>query len=367
MIKKLKYIVCASTLALTGCMSTGSNSVNIYDADANSNGTEDIYERVGMEVPAVAAQMADTVYKSMYKRLSKEATYEYVGLNRVKNVTIPKIAITTFVDSETFEDAGSLGRELAEVFVHELSKKDVPIFEYKLTGSIQINKDGDYVYTRDWNKVAKKAMVSHILSGTVTRTLRGLILVSRVVDMTTNTVIASATGFIPYELLPSCYRSTVKNCKITDFDLYNNVYVNKPPKVKMQPVANSRSANAPRQPGNGTPETVTVTSGYNSGSSSASSSTTTVEVQRTANGYFTYVPETHTYINKTGLIFPATMPGTYEDYLRDVNNQSFSVFGRCSGNDCDNPVIYPASSYQVDGKLVRDVGKQSQYDRIDNK
>ena len=311
----LKMLSVAALIAISGCTANPA---------PGGNGGAQVYEQRGMEISKTVSEMADTLYATMIADL--KAIDAANGKGSVRNPSIPKVAVTSFVDTDTYENAGYLGRSMAEMFVHELDRRGIQVFDYKLTGSISITKDGEFVFSRNWKKLARQAMVKHILAGTLTRNDKGIVLNARVINMMNQTVVGSATGFIPYERLPMCYRTGEKNCSINGVNSY---YQTEDGKVI---VSGSTS---------------TETLSYEERQKRA-------EQRFIENGYHDNDFNDKYYV--TGAKVPGTSTGNYERFRFNKKNSSWASVGV-------NPVIYPAQTYQYQGKLVRDVHDESQYSR----
>lgn len=102
--RTLISILAAAAVALAGC----SSGNNLQDPA--------VYSQRGMEISRIAAGVTDTLYSTMYENLvwQKVAEGETASRDRVKNVTMPRVAVTSFVDTDTYEQAGHLGRVLSQ-------------------------------------------------------------------------------------------------------------------------------------------------------------------------------------------------------------------------------------------------------------
>ncbi len=319
----------ALVVAIAGC--SANNAVN-----GKGTAHPQVYEQQGMEISKTVSDMTDTLYKTMIADLSvAEKEDNKLGYS-VVNPSIPKVAVTSFVDTDTYEDSGYLGRSMAELFIHELDRRGIRVFEYKLTGSISVTKDGEFVFSRNWKKIAKQAMVRHILAGTITRNKSGIVVVGRVINMANSTVVGSSTGFIPYDKLPYCYRTGQKNCSLNGVSSY---YYNSDGKFG--------------------------TKYYGDYDTSIYTSRLTPEQEKIArekreqkfkdNYYSTDRNDFNKKYYVEGAKLPGTSNGNYERYMYEREKSSFQ------GN---SPVIYPAQTYVYKDRLVRDVHDASQYSRV---
>lgn len=315
--RKFLVAVCAALmLAAGGCTA---NPAPGGKADVD----EDVYKVSGMEISNIVSEMADSIYATMYANLQPSSS------GSDSSVSFPKVAVTSFVDTDTYENAGYLGRALGEFFIHELDRRKIPVMEFKVTGNLSVSKDGDFVFSRDWKKLASKARVRHVLAGTLNRNSKGVVLVARVVDMQTSVVVGSATGFIPYYLLPHCYRTSEKNCVFRGVISYVTTADNRSGSVKKTTRVSKNSSRSASKNGKDS-RTVGNTSGLST----------------------TYYPANSRV--------PGTSDGNYQQYLDDSED---SLITNCTFNSCDSSVVYPATTYRYHNELIRDVHDQSQYDR----
>ena len=354
--KMLSLAVC---LILAGCEANPASQGNGAPKEHIANTSTNIYNQQGMEISKIVSQMADTLYNTMRNDLIKESEsnvqYDKDGNVIRTSSVMPKVAVTSFVDTDTYENAGYLGRSMAEMFVHELDRRGISVFEYKLTGSISITKDGESVFSRDWKKVARQAMVRHIFAGTLTRNDKGIVVVGRVINMQTQTVVGSATGFIPYERLPYCYRTGKKDCSINGVTsyLYEPGSLGRSGRVIDTVVSRKKTVTKTKVASASTTDTPVYA--YDS------KELRKAKEQQFKDNY--YRTDTELFNSKyyvKGAKVPATSTGNYEKFMYDKEHGSvLSIFSRKK-----NPVIYPADTYQYQEKLVRDVHDQSQYSRM---
>ncbi len=301
---------------------------------ARNVGDGRVYNQRGMEISKVARTMADELYRTLYINTAIAMGYADPATRQtVRKVTLPGVAITSFVDTDTYEEAGHLGRVMAEMFVHELNVRRINVYEYKLTGSLSVAPDGEYIYSRDYRKLLNEASVSHVLSGTISRNSEGVVLVGRIVDLENHMVKASATGFIPYSLLPYCYRTKEKQCSLGDIGEYlsqseldDEAYRQK----VLRDIERNQYKNAATAIGDGlTPAS------YEAALAQAP--------VRTAEGVY-------------------AVSGGGEGISRAPSSRGNLRNGRATMHDQD-PLIYEGSTYVQGTRLARDIGPQSQYQR----
>ena len=402
----LLVALCASLL-LPACTSTNVNRNSGMAAQvegAHTQGDSSVYMQRGMEMSTIASRMADTLQQNMFYYLLPDAPIDRSSANgNVKIVTMPRLALTAFVDTDTYEDSGYLGRALAEMFTHEMSSRAFEVTEYKLTGKLAVSKDGDYIFSRDWKKIASDTHVKYLLGGTMTRNKDGVVVVARIVNMQTRQTVATATDIIPYSLLPNCYRTAQKNCAFTGTKNYLSpdlirIYQGQLASgnantrtsalqvhgVERQSTANTltkaqvRSASG--QPLGG------VFLAYSDPNSASTITTVTEPDGRVITTTTTYSgtaaaamgqPSNNAYMSDADrieqmrqsdprftkdVVVGATSRGTYDKYRMEKSGSAAATWIDSFGDDVD-PVVYPASSYVHNTMLVRDTADESNYQR----
>ena len=159
-------------LLLSGCSSESASQGDPYSVE-------------GGELNRLVSSMADRLF-----------TNKLAG-----NTTLSPIAVTSFVNLNTLENTNWLGQQIAEDMVHELHRRGEVVLDYKLSGSIKVTPEGDFVFSRDWTELSKRVPASRILTGTMSRNEKGIVINARIVSLKTRMVEATAQGFVPTSLL----------------------------------------------------------------------------------------------------------------------------------------------------------------------
>ena len=163
-------------VALTGCSSSTESAQTTPCAGPTGSGTE---------LNKLVSELADRLFQTKLAGGS----------------SVSPIAVASFVNLGTLETSNWLGQQLAEDFVHELHRRGEIVFDYKLTGSIKVTPEGDFVFSRDWTELAKRVPVSRVLTGTMSRNEKGIVINARIVSLKTHMVEATAQGFVPSSML----------------------------------------------------------------------------------------------------------------------------------------------------------------------
>jgi TolB-like protein len=115
-----------------------------------------------------------------------------------------KIAVTSFVDlNGNLQSTNMLGNQISESFIHEVQQYGIPVVDFKVMQYIEVNNRGDFVFSRNNQKLAESLEADYILSGTLVYTASGVVVNARIVNMSSKVIIASTKGLIPTFILES--------------------------------------------------------------------------------------------------------------------------------------------------------------------
>lgn len=142
-------------------------------------------EEPGLELNRLVSLLADRLFQN---KLGQPSVFS-------------PVAVTSFVNLSNLDSTNWLGQQIAEDLVHELHRRGEVVFDYKLTGSIKVTPEGDFVFSRDWTELAKRVPVSRVLTGTMSRNDKGIVINARIVSLKTHMVEATAQAFVPSSLL----------------------------------------------------------------------------------------------------------------------------------------------------------------------
>lgn len=124
------------------------------------------------------------------------------------------VGVTSFVDfNNDLSTITSFGNRIAEHFYLTLFQQGFTVADYKVRSKVSITRSGDYVFSRNVNKLDNAKTMTHVLTGTVMYQQTGLLINARIVDFDSKWVVSTASGFIPYfvldSIVPAAGKSTV--------------------------------------------------------------------------------------------------------------------------------------------------------------
>jgi hypothetical protein len=83
--------------------------------------------------------------------------------------------------------------------------------DYKAMGQIEIDENGDYLFSRAIKDLKNQRMINYALSGTYTTYKDGIAINCRIIDIKTSVVLSTAQAFVPTMVLKSLEKLETKN------------------------------------------------------------------------------------------------------------------------------------------------------------
>lgn len=147
-----------------------------------------------------------SVQGALYKPAPVVTVYQYAqslmhdlvaGLEIIAGTNFTMgVASFVYLDSE-LQHTDVFGNQLAESLMHEATQFGIAVTDFKMTDSIRITPEGDYVFSRDFLELTQHYPLSVILSGTLARHQGGLLVNARIINVMDKKVLGSAQTFIP--------------------------------------------------------------------------------------------------------------------------------------------------------------------------
>lgn len=191
-------------ILLTACTSTSENRDNECELDLVDSYCDEVEVEVNKDA-LVFKTKADYVINNT-KLLSEYVEQMAMGLMDSFQAYAPvtKIAVTSFVDlNSNLQSTNMLGNQISESFIHEVQQYGIPVVDFKVMQYIEVNNRGDFVFSRNNQKLAESLEADYILSGTLVYTASGVVVNARIVNMSSKVIIASTKGLIPTFIVES--------------------------------------------------------------------------------------------------------------------------------------------------------------------
>ncbi|WP_417359951.1 FlgO family outer membrane protein [Gallaecimonas pentaromativorans] len=111
------------------------------------------------------------------------------------------MVVATLVDSHALSKGTALGQAMAESFTSHLHQAGYTLVDLKSQGAVNITQDGDFIFSRDADKLRAKLPVDFVLAGTYETSPEGVNVNVRIIGIKSKLVVASAEGFLPAKAL----------------------------------------------------------------------------------------------------------------------------------------------------------------------
>jgi TolB-like protein len=215
---RLALGITISTILLTGCSTTcnvkpAKSQVTVNNPVAPTQ-ERIIYKTYSDAIPQRQANYGwlppTNSYKPLYNHKLLSDYTKQLAMKLIENMRYvtdrTPIAVTSFVDLDNnLKTTNLLGNQLAESFITEMQEFGLAIVDFKHTGMIETNQNGDFAFSRQAKQLKSNINVQYILSGTLTYNDRGVIVNTRIIGTESKVVVASAKGFIPHFIINSLH------------------------------------------------------------------------------------------------------------------------------------------------------------------
>jgi len=137
---------------------------------------------------------------------------EQLGQNKdFDNLQETPIAIMSIVDMNDFKKTSPIAKRISENLIHEMHVRGYKVVDYKAMSQIEIDQNGDYVFSRAIKDLKNQRVITYALSGTFTNYKDGMAINCRIIDIKTSLVLSTAQVFVPRKVLKSINKMYNKN------------------------------------------------------------------------------------------------------------------------------------------------------------
>lgn len=134
-----------------------------------------------------------------------------------KNIKLNQsVAVGTFLpvsllNEKSMLEQNHIGLQIQESFITLGSQAGLKIIEYKTMSSIKIQPSSDVMLSRKTQYLHEKINAEYFLTGTYSEQDNSLVVNARLIELSSQNVVAAATDYIPTVSLRSKQKITMKN------------------------------------------------------------------------------------------------------------------------------------------------------------
>ena len=149
------------------------------------------------QIEIIPSQTPEGIFNSRIIMLADQ-----LERNLTKNVKCCPIVITTFVSLDNIEKTSHLGRLIKENLQHELLVRRWKVLDIRLSKNLYINKDGEFILSRNINKLKlnNEVKIESVLVGTYSKLGDSIIVNAKLIRVSDNAIVSSGQIILPAEL-----------------------------------------------------------------------------------------------------------------------------------------------------------------------
>lgn len=112
------------------------------------------------------------------------------------------IAVVSFVGfDDTLQKTNALGNLISENLIGNMQVYNAPVLDIHMRGKLKINRNGDYVFSRDGKEINFNKNIKYVLGGVMIKVERGVKVNARIIELHTQKVISTGSVLIPNFLI----------------------------------------------------------------------------------------------------------------------------------------------------------------------
>lgn len=169
-----KTIILLPLLVLLGCAATQGEAADEHTL-ASGNG-----------LPHLAS----------INHLAQQMVNELVRQNDSLKPTQPLLVATPVMLSD-LATTSELGLQYQQGLIAALHDHQFNLIDMNVAETLRVTEEGDFILTRDWQQLPADIDVRHVVVSTMSPSKEGVVVYSRIVDVSNNRVISVAQSFVP--------------------------------------------------------------------------------------------------------------------------------------------------------------------------
>lgn len=133
--------------------------------------------------------------------VSKQLARELVRYSDVLDQTQP-LLVATPVMVEDMQSTDNLAAQLQQGLMAGMQQMGFNLVDLNVADAVRVTPQGDFLLSRDWQKLPANISVDQVLVSTVSLARNGIVINSRIVTLLGNKVVSAAQLYVPQQALP---------------------------------------------------------------------------------------------------------------------------------------------------------------------
>lgn len=193
------FIILISLSLITAC------SIPTGDIDQSSRGSE----------PALLQQENKSANENLIHqhitRLANTLFSSARNINLSQAVAVGTFLPISLINEKEISEHSYIGLQIQESFITLGSQAGLNIIEYKTMSSIKLQPGVDVMLSRDLQNLHEKMNAKYFLTGTYSEQENSLVVNARLIELSSQNVVAAATDYIPIVSMRSKQQVTMEN------------------------------------------------------------------------------------------------------------------------------------------------------------
>ncbi|MFT5311894.1 MAG: TolB-like protein [Paraglaciecola sp.] len=183
-------------VTISGCVLTLLSACSVFSSD----------DTASQHAPPAFAERAytDTSKLSIHhyvEQLTRQLLLTAQGINLKQTVAVGTFLPTQSINGKNMPTTNVLGQQIQESFVTLATQAGLNVIEFKTAKAIKIQHNQDLMLSRQISEINPYIQADYYLTGTYTAQQDNLAINARLIETSSQRVIAAATDFIPSNVM----------------------------------------------------------------------------------------------------------------------------------------------------------------------
>ncbi|MBE8167825.1 MAG: hypothetical protein HAW66_05630 [Shewanella sp.] len=129
------------------------------------------------------------------------------------------VVIATPVLSSDLSSTTSLSSQLQQGLIAGFKMQGYQVIDVNVAEALRVTSTGDFILSRDWKQLPQNQNVEHIVVSSIDMDTRGIIVNSRIVNLTDNHVLSAIQSHVPAKMITE-YLALSEKVVVRDGNIY---------------------------------------------------------------------------------------------------------------------------------------------------